>query len=140
MRERKRNGSKLFLTELMIAIFFFAVVIAICIQLFSNSYTMSRDSRRLTEAVNISSNLAEYYYGWDGERDSLTAAFPMGHYEDESFIIEYDDDFHEVASGGRYYARVDFSREGRLETAYISVNKSDAELIYGIKVERIVNE
>lgn len=140
MKERKRNGSKLFLTELMISIFFFAIVVAICIQLFSDSFIMSKDSKRLTEAVNITSNFAEYYYVWDGEADSLIGAFPTGSFEGDSFVVNYDKSFEAVPYKEKYYMKADFYKEDIIETVVISFNFDDGEEIYRLKVERLSHE
>ena len=69
MRQREHNGAKLFLTELMISIFFFAVIAAICVQLFSEANAMSVQSEELVHSVNLASNVAEYYTVWDWQEE-----------------------------------------------------------------------
>lgn len=140
MDERKKNGSKLFLTELTIAIFFFAVVVAICIQLFANSYTTGRKSKELTEAVNLTSNFAEFYYSWNEEEESLKAVYPYAEYDGKTVIINYDEDFNETSSKGEYLLRIELVNKEKLQVADIRFFDEDNEEIYRLNVERIAHE
>ncbi len=78
---RKNNGSKLFLMELLLCVFFFAVILAVCVYVFAQSYTLSKSSEDLTYAVNESENVAEYFYTWDGSEDSWCNALGGSWYD-----------------------------------------------------------
>lgn len=57
-RSRARSSS-LFLMELILAILFFSVASAVCVEFFVKSHLMSLDSEALTHAVNECSGAAE---------------------------------------------------------------------------------
>ena len=66
MKRTPARRSSLFLLECMIAILFFIIVAAVCIQLFAKSYTISRNSEDLTMAVQLTSSyVAEFRGGRD---------------------------------------------------------------------------
>ncbi|MEG0275626.1 MAG: hypothetical protein RR630_01210 [Coprobacillus sp.] len=58
---KRYNKTSLFLMELIIAILFFALASAICIQVFAKAHTMNNDNLRLTHATMAASNIAETY-------------------------------------------------------------------------------
>jgi flagellar basal body-associated protein FliL len=51
----------LLFVELVVVILFFSIAAAVCVSLFGQAYSDSRDSRDLTEAVITAQNVAEYY-------------------------------------------------------------------------------
>ena len=51
--------SGIFLIELILAIFFFSLASAVCVQIFVKSHLLSRDSQRLNHAVNECCSIAE---------------------------------------------------------------------------------
>ena len=53
------NTSSLFLLELILAVLFFSVASALCIQIFTKAHLMSQDARDLNFAVNEVSSMAE---------------------------------------------------------------------------------
>lgn len=57
--QRHNNTSSLFLLELILAVLFFSVASALCIQIFIKAHLMSQDARDLNFAVNEVSNMAE---------------------------------------------------------------------------------
>ena len=57
--QRHNNTSSLFLLELILAVLFFSVASALCIQIFTKSHLMSQDARDLNFAVNEVSSMAE---------------------------------------------------------------------------------
>lgn len=63
MKRTPARRSSLFLLECMIAILFFIIVAAVCIQLFAKSYTISRKSEDLTMAVQLTSSYVEEFRG-----------------------------------------------------------------------------
>ena len=50
--QRHNNISSLFLLELILAVLFFSVASALCIQIFTKAHLMSQDARDLNFAVN----------------------------------------------------------------------------------------
>lgn len=56
--QRHNNTSSLFLLELILAVLFFSVASALCIQIFTKAHLMSQDARDLNFAVNEVSSMA----------------------------------------------------------------------------------
>lgn len=59
----RRNGSLLFLTELLISILVLAVAAAFCVKLFADARVMRQKSAALTQAVVLAQNAAEAFKG-----------------------------------------------------------------------------
>ena len=59
VRRSRARSSSLFLMELILAILFFSVASAVCVQFFVKSHLLSRDSNALNHAVNECSGAAE---------------------------------------------------------------------------------
>ena len=57
--QRHNNTSSLFLLELILAVLFFSVASALCIQIFTKAHLMRQDARDLNFAVNEVSSMAE---------------------------------------------------------------------------------
>ncbi len=55
------RSSSLFLMELILAILFFSVASAVCVQIFVRSHVMSRQSEVLNHAVTVCTNTAETF-------------------------------------------------------------------------------
>ena len=58
MQSYTHSKSRLFLLELVLAIFIFAVSASICAQVFTKAYTVSRDAKSLSQAVRLAENAA----------------------------------------------------------------------------------
>ncbi len=60
MKNKKRaRSSSLFLMELILAILFFSIASAVCVQFFVKSHLLCKDSQTLNYAVNTCSSVAE---------------------------------------------------------------------------------
>lgn len=59
IRKNRPRSSSLFLMELILAILFFSVASAVCVQIFVKSHLLSEESKALNHAVNLCTNLAE---------------------------------------------------------------------------------
>lgn len=67
MHKKSASRSTLFLMELMIVIFIFALCAAVCMRLFGAAYSMSSDSDALNHATSISKTAAGCYKAADGD-------------------------------------------------------------------------
>ena len=79
IRKSRAQSSSLFLMELILAILFFSITSAVCVQFFVKSHLLSRDSKILSQAVNECANIAEIYDASDSIDDallSLADAYP----------------------------------------------------------------
>lgn len=66
MREKRFSGAPLVL-ELLLALLFFALSAAICLQLFVTAQKTGQDSRNLTRAVMAAQNAAECWKAAEGD-------------------------------------------------------------------------
>lgn len=100
IRRGRAKSSNLFLLELIIAILFFSIASAVCVQLFVKSHLMSVETEELNQAVNLASGAVEsiteentgdsvVYYNDNWEScDQADAAYLMTtHLTREDFMI-----------------------------------------------------
>lgn len=59
IRRSRAQSSSLFLMELILAILFFSITSAVCVQFFVKSHLLSKESKALSQAVSECSNIAE---------------------------------------------------------------------------------
>ena len=72
--QRHNNTSNLFLLELILAVLFFSVASALCIQIFTKAHLMSQDARDLNFAVNEVSSMAEQISAGTLHSDTATSS------------------------------------------------------------------
>lgn len=93
-RKNRARSSSLFLMELILAILFFSVASAVCVQFFVKSHLLSKQANAMNYAVNECSNVAEILRNADGIAESeilLTETYPTGYsdgaiYYDKTFV------------------------------------------------------
>lgn len=138
--ESRKKHSNLFLMELIIAIFFFSIISAVCVQLFSEAYSLSKKSTDLTKAVNITSNLAEGIRSWDGSLEQWEQLFPGGSWQEDVWQLAYDADWQPTSHQGCNLLQVQFGTE-EAAMAHIRVSKQETgETIYELDVVRTDRE
>lgn len=71
----KHSKSSLFLMEMIIAILFFSIASAICIQLFAKAHTLSFNTVNQNKAVIHAQNLAESYLALEGDLPQIAPLF-----------------------------------------------------------------
>ena len=96
-----RSKSGLFLMELIIAICFFAVASAICVQLFANAHILSQRSKGIQMAVLNAQSVAEGFRGLNGDMEALAYLW-QAYANDGSFTAWFDDDWANVAHNSRF--------------------------------------
>lgn len=89
--KNRRSRSTLFLMELIIAIFFFAITSAVCAQLFAKSHQVSHKTTQLTNAISQAQNIAEAFRSANGDFEVLKQLFPEAGTDGETFFIRYND-------------------------------------------------
>lgn len=138
--ESRKKHSNLFLLELIIAIFFFSIISAVCVQLFSEAYSLSKKSTDLTKAVNITSNLAEGIRSWDGSLEQWEQLFPGGSWQADVWQMVYDADWQPTSHQGYNLLQVQFGTEEAV-MAHIRVSKQNTgETIYELDVVKADRE
>lgn len=78
--QKQSRSSALFLTELTLAILFFAAASAVCVQIFVKSHLLSLHSRQLNLAVNESAAIAELIETSDSMDETvelIAARYPL---------------------------------------------------------------
>lgn len=92
MRERQNTRSSLFLIELILAILFFSLASAVCIQVFVKAHFMSQSARELTLGSNYASSAAEVLAHTDGSYEAVKELLPKALKKDGSIFFCYDKD------------------------------------------------
>ena len=75
IRRNRAKSSSLFLLELILAILFFSIASAVCVQFFVKSHLLSRDAKALNSSVTEVFNAAELLDVSDGISSSLDLRF-----------------------------------------------------------------
>lgn len=109
---RTHDKSSLFLMEMIVAILFFALSAAICVQLFVRSQQLNEDSTNLIAATNLSRNIAETY-----KNDSLKDHYP---YDDKGNLY-YDASWQKVSKPAHYTIHLHF------QTNSLTITVKDAK-------------
>ena len=147
MKKRNRaRSSSLFLLELIIAILFFSIASAVCVQFFVKSHSMSQDSQDLNFAVSECSSIAEIVQTSDSEKAAISEvkkSYPDARItESEDFTtcsIFFDRNFNPCDSYDEdfsYYIEADFESEGgMIECNLIATQADNENAIYELEVK-----
>lgn len=114
--QRHNNTSSLFLLELILAVLFFSVASALCIQIFTKAHLMSQDAKDLNFAVNEVSSMAEqmpddslqdaaaYYDSSYASCEKADAVYVLTvHYEPEDTLLKAHISMDTVADNRNIY-------------------------------------
>lgn len=80
----------LFLMELIIAILFFSLAAAICIQLFVKSHMISERSIALNHSILLAQNTAEIFYATNGDPEKMASLLGCGESSGTAAIADSD--------------------------------------------------
>lgn len=93
----QKSKSALFLMELIIVIFFFALTSAVCLQVFVKAHSVSENTKDLNEAILWADNAAEIFFehGNDTEtiKGMLSEVFPKNGEASYNLSFDSDDSF-----------------------------------------------
>ncbi len=128
--EIKSSKTKLFLIELIVVIFFFAISSVVCINLFARARLMSLSSSETTNAMLRAQAAAETIRGTNGDPRS-SSGFSGAVANANGYTLYYDENWAGVAGAAEaaYRMNVTFAGSERLVKATITVQKGDAELL-----------
>lgn len=76
MKNYRTHKSSLFLIELILAIAFFSLASAVCLQLFVKSHLLSRETTQLNTGVNLVTSTAEIFRQNYGDMDAIADLLP----------------------------------------------------------------
>ena len=105
----KHSRSSLFLMEMIIAILFFSLASAVCIQLFARSHLLSTQTVNQNHAVIQAQNMAEYYLSLEGNVAAMQDLFSPSELTDENTLLLTFDSCWNLCSaenGGSYQAEL----------------------------------
>ena len=144
--QRHNNISSLFLLELILAVLFFSVASALCIQIFTKAHLMSQDARDLNFAVNEVSSMAEQISSGTLHSDTAassddTASDPSTQMPDDSLqdaAAYYDSSYASCKKADAVYVlTVHYEPEDTLLKAHISMDTiADNRNIYALDVTK----
>lgn len=122
MRRPDNNGSRMMLTELIFSIFFFMVIVAVCIQLFAGAFIAQKESRQLAIAVNICASEADRYIATGNKPEDK-------YFDSQGEEASFDD--------ASYVLSSDVTKESAVEKMVVTfTNLEDESDIYSLEVER----
>ena len=144
--QRHNNISSLFLLELILAVLFFSVASALCIQIFTKAHLMIQDARDLNFAVNEVSSMAEQISAGTLHSDTAassddTASDPSTQMPDDSLqdaAAYYDSGYASCEKADAVYVlTVHYEPEDTLMKAHISMDTiADNRNIYALDVTK----
>lgn len=107
-RRNRAKSSSLFLMELILAILFFSVASAVCVQFFVKSHLLSQDARALERSVNEVSAVAELIKTSDNTKDALAQIQSQysntDSVNDTELVICYDKNFLNTSAEDAVYS------------------------------------
>ena len=122
MKRVDNNGSRMMLTELIFSIFFFMVIVAVCIQLFASAFITQKKSRDLATAVNICASEADKYIVTGEISDNVF-------YDKEGAVAEEQSAAYRLSSSE--------SNEGKTDMILLTFTKLEDETeVYSLEVKR----
>lgn len=90
----KHSRSSLFLMEMIIAILFFSLASAVCIQLFAKSHLLSTQTVNQNQAVIQAQNLAESYLALEGDLNAIHDLFSSSELlEENTLCLSFDSEW-----------------------------------------------
>lgn len=116
MKNRTSSRTGLFLMELILAVLLFALASVLCIQMFVKSHTLSKSSVELNHGILWAQNVAESFYGCNGDVFSMSELFEGCSYEireerGEYLTLLFDEDFAPIEASADNLANGDYCYE-----------------------------
>lgn len=140
IRRNRAKSSSLFLLELILAILFFSIASAVCVQFFVKSHLLSRDAKALNAAVTEVSNVAELIDVSDGipsALELLLSQYPDARTDKTATMsIYFDQDFQSCPKqDGAYVLTVDLRTKDQMLYGKLDMRKSDdSSSIYSLDI------
>lgn len=129
MHIRTTSKSALFLMELILAIFFFSLASAVCIQLFVKAHLLGEDTTNKSHGVMWAQNIAEAYLGSNANLDGTVSTLQATIDAPDSFYLSFDQDWHVVSrEQAVYIAVVEVNESAQMNTAHIVISTADGAL------------
>ncbi len=131
MGSHNNTRSSLFLIELIIAILFFSLGSAVCVQAFAKAHALTAQARDLSFASSAVSSAASVIKYTDGSLDQLQAYFPGAYDEAGDIIVCFDGDFAPCGPDAASYTMIiRTDAPGLIHTADIRMDDREGEKLY----------
>ncbi len=131
MGAQNKTRSSLFLIELIIAILFFSLGAAVCVQAFVRAHTLTGEARDLSFASSVVSSAANVVKYTDGDLADVQARFPGAYADGADIAVDYDSGFAPCgAEDAAYTLRIHTEDGGAQRTAAIRMDGRDGNTIY----------
>lgn len=136
MRERQNTRSSLFLIELILAILFFSLASAVCIQVFVKAHFMSQSAKELTLGSSYASSAAEVLAHTDGSYEAVKALLPEAMETDGIIYLCYDKNGETCAQkDAAYYLYIEQTASPHSREARIDFTDLDGESLYHLSIK-----
>lgn len=90
MKRSAGSRTRLFLLEFIIVLFFFMLVCAVCVRIFSLAELTSKKSKNLSISQNLAQSFAEAWKGSDGSFAEMKELLPELSFSGQTFLAWYD--------------------------------------------------
>lgn len=133
----RKNHSRtgLFMTELILVLFFFSVAAAVCLQVFGKAALISERSEKLKLALNSTENLAQLLKDADGDMAVLTEYDPWLE-NGETLALYHNQEGEPCSREEAYYSmEVELGNAEGLHTANLVSRDMSGEEIYSLTVK-----
>ena len=133
--------SSLFLMELMIAILFFSLASAVCVQLFVKSHLLTREAAELNQAVSQAQSAAEVIRTTDCSSSAVSEFLPDAVVDTHGFRLYYDSEWDFCKKkDAKYLLRADLSFQPQMLYSHIEVTDiRGKDCIYELDVNRYLS-
>ena len=93
MKNNSRSGSRLFLIEFLIVLFFFLIVSSVCVRLYVSAFGITREAEALSQAQAVAASIAGLAQQEDGSLSTIAASADDSYIEEDQLFLYYDSDF-----------------------------------------------
>lgn len=135
MKRTLPKRSNLFLMEMIIAILFFALASAVCMQFFAKSKILSMETSAKNHAMIIAKSAASSFESGDGSLTSLQTDYSHSTLEDSLLTVYYDNDWKTCSKkDARYDMQITTDvKSSRLVLGTITIHDSDSSELFQLQ-------
>lgn len=136
MNKPKHSKASIFLLEIMLNVFFFTILVTICLQLFFKAHQLSDATTDLHHAVTTCNSIAEIYQSEANELEFLLNIYPDAVLLDDSILIYFDKNYVKCPkTAASYRAMLSLNTENPVHNAEILFSTIDGtEEIYTLQI------
>ncbi len=149
IRKKRPKSSSLFLMELILAILFFSIASAVCVQFFVKSHLLSRDSDALSHAANECASVAEILDSADSVSDfsglllrlypdsiSLENVSDNDNCTETEIFLNYNEEFFPCSEKtASYTLYLHIAQSGQMLTANMKFCSGNSDTVYELEAK-----